>query len=194
MMRAASPCASKTVGCEPAGISATTRRLRGEAAAAFTTSAARMANPSIEELSKRADHSPRQYPEQAHGQHIWPVAKFTCYRAKVERMRSRASSTLSKDIFPHSGEIIPHRTLCNLQFQGEWVFGEQSILVLCAVLPPHSADFDACEHAAELREVANSTTSFRSATLRLKFTETSAMFTPSFCSNVEMSPIRPWRS
>ena len=33
--------------------------------------------------------------------------------------------------------------------------------------------------------------SFRSATLRLKFTETSAMFTPSFCNKVDISPINP---
>src|SRR5687767_15276132 len=102
MMRAASPWAREIVGCEPAGISATTRRLRGAAAAAFTTSTARTANPSIEELSKRGDHSLRQCPQQAHGLHTRPVEEFRLLPGEAWKGCARALHLRSaKTCLPH---------------------------------------------------------------------------------------------
>ena len=64
MMRAAWPFARVTVGAEPAGMSATTLKVKGDSAAAVAESTARMANPSMDELLKRAGHAPQQYPPQ----------------------------------------------------------------------------------------------------------------------------------
>ncbi len=112
MMRAASPCASVMLEDDPAGISATTLKVRGDADVAFATSLSMTAKPSTDELSKggRSDEmmsAASTRPAQALREDISVSTGL-----KWERMRCCASCTLSK-LMTKAGAL--YHALCSLK-------------------------------------------------------------------------------